>query len=212
MPVHKFGVEDDIALLRRTERLEVRQTLPVLQVLRAYDARRRNRRGQIAAGAVLAFGAEYAVNPAVFMLRQAHIVDVRFLRAGIGEDDRIIPEAEALSGLVGFRDGEERLAIHPFDAYDEAVLAVQLDCAAVHGGIHAQPLHHEGVRRGVSVVHPEGRDVLAGEDRVAVAGIKPVIEVVIGGVRARDEALVGLHQGGKTADLHSSGRSFALFV
>ena len=121
-------------------------------------------------------------------------------------------EPEAHTIYDSAPDGEEGLAIHPFDAHDEAVLAVQLDCAAVHGGIDAEALHHEGVRRGVSVVHPEGRDMLAGEDGVAVAGIKPVIEVVIGGVRARDEALVGLHQGGKTADLHSSGRSFALFV
>ena len=123
-------------------------------------------------------------------------------------------QVEAVGAVAELRQrrGVAQVGGGRLDAHDEAVLAVQLDCAAVHGGIDAQPLHHEGVRRGVSVVHPEGRDVLAGEDRVAVAGIKPVIEVVIGGVRARDEALVGLHQGGKTADLHSSGRSFFLVL
>ena len=41
------------------------------------------------------------------MLRQTHIVDVRFLGGGVWQDDRVIIKAEALHRVIAARDGEE---------------------------------------------------------------------------------------------------------
>lgn len=97
-------------------------------------------RGQIGIVGVFALGAEHAVDPAVLMLGQAHIVDVGFLRAGIGQHHGIIPEVEAVDACIGLRNGEEGLAVVALDADNEVELAVQVDRAAVECGVDAQAL------------------------------------------------------------------------
>lgn len=157
--------------------VQVGQALPGLQVLGAHNARRRDRRGQIGIVGVFALGAEHAVDPAVLMLGQAHIVDVGFLRAGIGQHHGIIPEVEAVDACIGLRNGEEGLAVVALDADNEVELAVQVDRAAVECGVDAQALHEIGIGFGIEVISPVHRRKFAGEHGIFVALVDAVIDV-----------------------------------
>ena len=99
------------------------------------------------------------------MLRQTHIVDVRFLGGGVWQDDRVIIKAEALHRVIAARDGEEGLSVIAFYAGDEAVLTVQLDGAGVHDGVHAETLKTQRICLLVQVKFPERRNVVAGKCR-----------------------------------------------
>ena len=175
LAVDEFRVQHAVTLLRRL-RLEVRQALPVDEILCADDAGSGECGGEVVYGLILAFAAEHAVDIAVFVLRQTHIVDVRFLGGGVRQDDRVIIKAEALHRVVAARDSEEGLSVIALYAGDEAILAVQLDGAGVHDGVHAETLETQRVRLLVQVEFPERRNVVAGEDRVLVARVNAVIK------------------------------------
>ncbi len=103
---YKRGQQADVALLGRAERYQIGQAFPRLEVARARNSRRRDSYRQVSAPRVVALRAEHAVNPAVLMLGQAHVVNVGFLRAAVRQDNRIIPEAEAVH--AAFALGKER--------------------------------------------------------------------------------------------------------
>lgn len=164
-----------VALLGRF-RLEVRQALPVDEILCADNAGSGECGGEVVHGLILAFAAEHAVDIAVFVLRQTHIVDVRFLGGGVWQDDRVIIKAEALHRVIAARDGEEGLSVIAFYAGDEAVLTVQLDGAGVHDGVHAETLKTQRICLLVQVKFPERRNVVAGEDRILVTRVNAVVK------------------------------------
>ena len=103
------------------------------------------------------------------MLGQAHIIHIGLLGLRVRQHYGIIPETEALGGAAAFSHGEEALAIHALHSNHQIIFAVQLDRAAVQRGVHAKTLHHVGIGLRVGVVHPEGRDVLPGQDGVLIA-------------------------------------------
>ena len=83
---------------------------------------------------VLAFRAEHAVDLAVLMLGQAHIVHIGLLGLCVRQHHWMIPETEALGGAAAFSHGEEALAIHALHSNHQIIFAVQLDRAAVQRG------------------------------------------------------------------------------
>ena len=175
LAVDEFRVQHAVALLGRF-RLEVRQAFPVDEILCADNAGSGECGGEVVHGLILAFAAEHAVDIAVFVLRQTHIVDVRFLGGGVWQDDRVIIKAEALHRVIAARDGEEGLSVIAFYAGDEAVLTVQLDGAGVHDGVHAETLKAQRICLLVQVKFPERRNVVAGEDRILVTRVNAVVK------------------------------------
>ena len=75
----------------------------------------------------MAFGAEDAVDPSVFMGREAHIVDVGGGDYIFGQHDGIVPQAEVVHAIGTFGYGEEGFAVGAFHAQHQQVAA--LPCA-----------------------------------------------------------------------------------
>ena len=123
------------------------------------------------------------------MLGQAHIVDVGFLGAGVGQLNGLVPKAEALHGGVAFRHAEKALAVVALDAGYQIILAVQLDGTRVEHGVDAQTLDKIGVGFGVKVKAPFQRDHLAGQHGVLPAVIDAVVKILVNGVAAGQKRL-----------------------
>ena len=177
LAVHKAGQQIDVALLGAVGGDQVGQALPGFQVVGAHDARRRHRGGEVGVGRVLALGAEHAVDPAVLVPGQPHVVDVGLFGAGVGQLHRLVPEAEAVHGGIALGHRKKALAVAALHAGDKIELAVQLDGAGVEHRVDAQPLHKMGVGFGVQVVPPDQRGVVAGQHRVFPAVIDAVVKI-----------------------------------
>ena len=139
-------MQDDVALLGDFD-LQVGQALPGFQVPGAGDAALRHGRRCIPRGrfGVFALGAEEAVDPAVLVLDQAHVVDVGVGIGGLGHQDRIIPEAKVVDAVRALGDGEEGFAVGAFDARDDKEFSFVQDGAGVEGGVDADALHQKGI-------------------------------------------------------------------
>ena len=133
-----------VSLLRRLGD-EVRKSLPCNEIPGADDTRLSGSRGEVGVLLVLALGAEHAVYPAVLVLGEAHVVYVGLLGAGVGEDNGIVAEAEALGRLVALCNREEGLAVSALHACHQAVLSVEVNRAGIHHGVDAKTLHEVGV-------------------------------------------------------------------
>ena len=171
--------------------LEIVEPLPGLEVLRAGDAALGDGGGQVAARGVgvLALGAEQAVDPAVLVPDETHVVHVDVGVGRLGHDHRVIPEAEPVDAGRAFGDGEEALAVGAFDAGRQIDLAVQLDGAGIEGAVDAQPLHQVRIGLVVQIVPPEDRRVLGRQHRVLVA-VEHAVAALGDPVGPVDESLV----------------------
>ena len=92
---------------------------------------------------------------------------------------RVIPEPEAVHTIVRLGDCKEALPVIPLDTRDQRILSVQHERAAVEYAVHAQALHHMGIRLRVHVVHPEGRNMLPCQHRILPPVIDAVIEMLV---------------------------------
>lgn len=114
LAIDELRMQHAIALVGRRRGTQVVEPFPVDQVLGAHDASVRPRSGEIRRSGILALAAEHAVQPAVLMLGDPHVVDVGFLRADIGQLYRMIPEAETVHPAVAFRHRKKGLAVVSF--------------------------------------------------------------------------------------------------
>ena len=103
------------------------------------------------------------------MFHQAHIVDVGVGLGGLGHEDGVIPEAEAIDAAGALGDGEERFSIHALDARGHQEPAFVEDGAGVEDGVDAHALEEKGIGLLVQVVAPQDGRVRGGEYRVLVA-------------------------------------------
>jgi hypothetical protein len=119
----EFRMQDDVALLRRG-RLEIGQALPGFEIPGAHEAGHGDGAGEIVRPGVgiLRLGAEHAVDAAVLVERDAHVVHV-----GLGFDlrqvDGLVPKAPVVDPVGALGDGEDALAIVAFEADDQVHLA-----------------------------------------------------------------------------------------
>ncbi len=175
--VDEGRMQAHIALLGGAQGDQIGQPLPGFQVLGAHDTGSSNRSRQVRIFRILAFGAENAVNPAVFMLGEAHVVHVGFFRAGIGQKNGIIPEAEVIHAVIAFRHGEEGFAVAALQPGHHIIFAVQINGTGIEGGIHAQPFHEMGIGFLIQIIFPEKRNMLPGQYRVHKTVINAIIIV-----------------------------------
>ena len=88
--------------------LEVGQTLPVDKVLGAGDATGGCGSREVARlVVVMTLHAEEAVDPAILVAGEAHVVDVHAGDVILGHGDGMVPEAEAVNPVGAFGHGEE---------------------------------------------------------------------------------------------------------
>jgi hypothetical protein len=192
-PINKFRQQQYIALLWGMESRQVIEAFPMLKISCAHDARRRNGRRQAGRRRILALGAEHTVDPAVFMLRQAHVVNIGFLRAGIRQDNRMIPKAEPLNRTVTFRDAEKRFPVRPLDAGDEIKLPIEFERAGIERCIYAEAFHKIRIGTGIQIVFPIQRDMIPCQDGVFPPRENTVVKIPRF-IRLRKEAFLFFFQ------------------
>lgn len=192
-PVHKFRMEDDVALLCGGGS-QIREAFPFAQILGANDAALGHRAGLVGLGSrgVTAFGAEQAVNPAILMADEAHVVNIGIRVVGFGDDARLVVETEAVNARGGLRDAEEALAIPPLDARAEGDTAIPFDGTGIHHGIDAKPLHEKGIPFFIKVIAPFERHMSGSQNRIGIPFINSVITIRIDGVRLCQEGSLPL--------------------
>ena len=178
-------------------RHDIGQTLPGDKVVCAgYAGRGHGGRQVVGPGGVLAFHAENAVDPAVFMRGQPHVVNVGSRLAVFGHRHGTRPEPEIVDAVRAFRHGEEGFAVRAFDAGYQHIFPIPLDGAGVEHGVDAEALHQERIRILVQVVAPLQGSVLCRQHRVLISFIDAV--PFDGNVLPFNQLLVRLPQPGKS--------------
>ena len=119
-------MQHHIALL--TLRLEVGQTVPCLQVFRTGDTSRCRSGTEVAwLRVVVPLGTEHAINPAILMLCDTHVIDIRGGNHIVGHRDRLFPEAEVVDAIRTLCHGKETLSVGSLHTDDEQILAIPFD-------------------------------------------------------------------------------------
>ena len=187
-------MQHHVALL--APRLDVRQALPVHQILGAGHAGSRSGSGKVSLhGVVLALHAENAVNPAVLVPGEAHVVNVGGGFSPFGHGDGTRPEGEVVHAVGTFGHGEEGFAVGPLHTHYQYVLVSPLNGTGVQSGMDTNPLHEERIALLVQVIAPLQRGVFPGEDRMLVTFIYAV--PFDGSVRTFNQSLVAFLEPGK---------------
>jgi len=154
LAIDKLGVQHHVALLRRL-RFQVGEALPDLQSLvrtmpHCATAEEVSRR----ASWVFAFGAEEAVDIAVFMLHQAHVVDIR-VGVAVSGSRTGSSRNESCPRRWGFRPRRKTTCGPRLDARHEQKLALMEQSAGVECGIDAHALEKQRIGFAVEIVAPE---------------------------------------------------------
>ena len=158
------------------ERREVFESLPMHKILGASDTGcSRSSRGVKGFGFIMTLDAEDAVDPAVFMLRQTHVIDVSSRGIiSIGHSNGFVPETPSVDTVIGLCDREKRLAVSPLHTRYDSVFAVELDGTGIEYCVHHDTLHEIGIRLFIEVIPPFERCVLRSENRIFILGINPI--------------------------------------
>jgi len=212
LAIHELGVQNDVSLLRRVG-FQIGKTLPRLQVTRAGDSALGHCRGQIAGCrvGVFAFRAKQSVQMAVFMANQTHVIHVGIRIFGFRHDHRVVPEAKAFGGLVGFRHRQKTLAITPLDAGHEIELAVELYRTGIECGVDPHSFHQVRVRFAIQIIAPDEGRVLSRQHRVLPPEVDSIC-IWIELVGTRDQSFVLLSQMFQTPFKFFSSHGFSFIL
>ena len=108
--------------------LQIRQTLPCLQILSSSDACRcRRSREIIRLCVVMALGTKHTIYPAVLMLGDTHIIDIGGGNHIVGHRDGLLPEAEIVDAVGRLSHSEIALTICTLHTDDKHVLPLPLN-------------------------------------------------------------------------------------
>ena len=170
LAIHKFRVEHYVPLLALG--LQVRQTFPSNQILGAGDGCCSGGRGKVTCWSivVMAFGTEDAINPAVFVGGEAHIVDVGSRNHILRHGNRVVPETEVVDAIGTLGHSKERFAVGSFYTDHQQVFSVPFDGSGIEGSIHADSFHEEWIGVFIQIVAPKYRSMGSGQDGVFVTG------------------------------------------
>ena len=174
--IHKLRMKHHVPLLALG--LQVREALPVHQVLRPGDAGGRDGRRQVAGRRrrILPLHAEDAVDPAVLVRGQAHVIHVGRGLPPLRHRDGTVPEAEVVHPVRALRHGEVALPVGAFHAAHQDILPVPLDGAAVEHRMDAEAFHQVRICLLIQVIPPEQRGVLRRQNGILISFVNPVSE------------------------------------
>jgi len=186
--LHEFGMEDDVALLRGGC-LDVRQALPFFQVLCADKPALGNRARLVGwlGFRIATLSAKEAINPAVLVLDDAHIINVRIWLGSLGNYAWFVPETEVIEAVLGFGDSEKAFSIPALDAHADDDLPVLLNRAGIKCGIDAEALQEVGIGFRIQIKAPFQRNVICRNDWVRVALVNAIRPCGINSVFAFNE-------------------------
>ena len=195
LAVHELGVQHHVALLAL--RHDIGQALPGDQVVRAGHAGGGHGGRQVVGpGGILALHAENAVDPAVFMRSQPHVVDIGGRFAILRHRHGTGPETEIVDTAGTLRHSEEGFAVRPFNPCDQDIFSIPLDGAGIEHGMDAEALQQVGIRIRMQVVAPLQRGMLRRQHRIRISFINTV--PFDGNILPFNQLLVRLPQPGKS--------------
>ena len=124
--------------------------------------------------------AEQAVNPAILVADEAHVVQIRLLRLVIRHPHRVIPEPEPVHAGFALRHGEKRFTVPALDARHQHDVPVPFHRADVEDAVDAQPCHEMRIGGVIEIITPEQGRVFGGQHRKFI----PVKDAVADFLRA----------------------------
>ena len=191
-------MQHDVALLGGWG-LDIGQALPFFQIPGAHQTALGHGAGLIGGLGlrVAPLGAKEAVHPAVLVIHEAHVVDVRVWILRLGNHARLIPETEIVDAVFRFSNREETFPVPALDPDTNHNFPVPLDGTGIESRIDAEAFHQERIGFRVQIVAPFKRYVGVGHDRVEIAFIDAVIPGGIHGVFALDEGFMVAAKGGQ---------------
>ena len=146
-------MENHIALLALG--LQIRKTLPVYQVLGTGDGCSSSSSTEVAKLIIImTLSTEHAIDVAILMSCESHIIDVGSRNNILRHGDRLIPETEVVNTIRTFCYGKETLAVGTLHTYNEEILAVPLDGTRIERSIHHDALHEMRITLLIEVVTP----------------------------------------------------------
>ena len=168
LAIHKFRMQHHVTLLGGG--FDVRKPFPVHKVPGTGHACGGRCRGEVSFRiVVLALYTEDAVNPAVLMGREAHVIHVGGWLSPLRHGDGAGPETEVVYAVGALSNGEEGLAIVAFHTGNNNIFVFPLDCTGVEGGVDAYPFHKIWIGHLIQVIPPLQRSVGGCENRVLPA-------------------------------------------
>ena len=111
---------------------------------------------------------EKAVDIAVFVAGQTHIINVHIGIIGLVKQDGERTEAEIVDAVFAFRYGKEGFSVISFDPDDHADFSIHFNRTGVESGIDSEPFHEERITFGVKIITPFQRDVFCGNNGVDI--------------------------------------------
>ncbi len=168
---------------------EVGETFPVLKIFRACDACTGCCSGKVAGTAVvMTFYTEDAIDVAILMGGESHVVDVGAGNLILRHCDGVVAEHEIVDTVRTLRNCEEGFTVVPFHTHHKYIFILPFDCTGVEGGVYADTLHEIGVGLRIEVIFPEWGYHLGSHHGMCIACVDSV--AVNGYVVACDECLV----------------------
>ena len=175
--VYKFRMKNYISLLRRMKCFQIIKALPCLKVFCSYDTCFCNCCRQIRICFILALGAEYTIDPSIFMFCQTHVIYICFLRAGIRKLYRIIPEMESIDSCIALCYCKERFTVISLYADNQIIFSVQFNSTGVHYCIDSETFLEIGVCLRIQVISPFNRRKFSCQYRILITVINSIVKV-----------------------------------
>src|SRR5690554_6507579 len=129
---------------------------------------------------IFSLSAEKAVNVAVLMSSQTHVVDIGVRTVSFRQGDRVIPKAEVIDAVGAFGNSKKGFAVNTFNAHGKNVPAVPVKRSGIKGCMDALTLHQERIGFFVEVITPEDRCMGSRQDRIFITGINAVADLLRG--------------------------------
>ncbi len=153
LAIDELRMQHYVALLRL--RLQIGQTLPSLQVLGTCDTCGSSSSTEVAwLRVIVTLGTEHAINPAILVPSDTHIIDIGGRYHIVGHRDGLVPEAEVVDTIGRLGHSEERLTVGSLHAHYQAVFPLPLDSTRIQRGIHHDALHQVGIILLAEVITP----------------------------------------------------------
>ena len=124
---------------------------------------------------IVALGAEDAVDPAVFVGGQTHIVDICRGNDVLRQGDGAFPEAESIDAVRRFGNREEGFPVGAFDANAQQIFAIPADGAGIHRRIGRDSFAQVRICLFGQIVAPFDGDMFGGQNGIPVAAENAVI-------------------------------------
>ena len=153
LAINKLRMENHIALLALG--LQIRKTLPVYQVLGTGDGCCSSSSTEVTRLIIImTLSTEHAIDVAILMSCESHIIDVGSRNNILRHGDRLIPETEVVNTIRTLCYGKEALAVSTLYTNNEEILTIPLDGTRIERSIHHDALHEIRITLLIEVVTP----------------------------------------------------------